>query len=125
MNIICERVGVTRLSQIKVGCVYLLRGTEGGFEIPPQAVRVEGGVEYRSLADVGHLPVTLWSDMGLYGKVCFRTLLGLDEVNIPEHGDHDRHLHRVPDGVARMFGLLREDNWKQDYGERQEGLRGT
>ena len=118
-------ISPVRADQIDVGALYRIVGTvqnKGGVTdatliIPPQMVRVEGKAVFRDVFDVGYIPVTLWSDMGSMGKCCFKTILPLDTVNVPPHGLHDRHLERIPDDIARAFGLLKEENRKDDYTE--------
>lgn len=117
-----SRVSITSAGQIEVGGVYVIRGTEVGpggrrNAVPPQLVVSLTPVIYRSFVDVGYIRCELYADMGSIGRVSWVTMLGMDQVNIPEHGDHDRHLERVPQGVARAFGMLRGDNRKQDYEE--------
>ena len=129
-----NRVSIGRADQIRAGQVYVIRGTEmmpesdgnGGWQmrrkaLPPQFVLARTDVVFRSATDIGHIRCVLVSDLGGMGTVFFETMLGMDEVNIPEHGMHDHHLERVPAGMARAYGLMREDNRKQDYEEMIEG----
>jgi len=125
-----NRVSITRYDQVKAGEVYVIRGTSvmpeedgaGGFvlrrkDMPPQLVVCHTPVIFRSVTDVGYCNVTLYVDMGSMGKVSFDTVLGMDQVNIPEMGVHDHHLERVPRGLAKAFGVLEEDNKSLDYKE--------
>ena len=125
MNIRPVALIPTRPTHLEVGILYLLRGTvfnrpveklDRELPIPPQLVRIEGK-PVLDMVGVGHVPVTLYVDMGRMGKAHFKTLLGLDQVNIPPHGMHNRHLERIPDDLAWAFGVLEEDNRKQDYRE--------
>ena len=115
-----NRVSITRYDQVKAGEVYVIRGTSvmpeedgaGGFvlrrkDMPPQLVVCHTPVIFRSVTDVGYCNVTLYVDMGSMGKVSFDTVLGMDQVNIPEMGVHDHHLERVPRGLAKAFGCWR------------------
>ena len=47
------RVSVTKAEHLVPGAVYRVRGTAGGKDIPPQAVRVESSPEFRSIVDPG------------------------------------------------------------------------
>jgi hypothetical protein len=117
-----SRISITRPEQIEVGGVYVLRGTVVGpgwrrNSIPAQLVVARTPVIYRSVVDVGYMRCILYVDMGGMGRMVYETALGMDQVNIPEHGAHDHHLERVPQGLQRAFGILRGDNREQDYEE--------
>ena len=45
-------------------------------------------------------------------------MLPLHEVNIPEHGQHDRHLERIPDELLGAAAAMEAENMDQDYTER-------
>jgi len=112
------KASVTRPEHLIPGAVYRIRGSEGGMDIPPQAVRVESMVKFRSILDPGHVEVTWFSDLGDQGKHKQRGLLFLTEINIPEHGLHDRHLERIPyEELARAAEEMIAENRKQEYTE--------
>ena len=112
------RVTVTRPEQLEPGACYRVRGTVDGCEIPPQVVRVESAVEFVSALGVGHCVVTFFTDLGAMGKHTHRAMLPLHEVNIPEHGQHDRHLERIPDELLGAAAAMEAENMDQDYTER-------
>jgi len=112
------KVSVTRPEHLVPGGVYRLFGSEEGKNIPPQAIRVESSVKYRGILDTGHVEVTWFTDLGVQGKHKHRGLLFLSEVNIPEHGHHDRHLERVSsEELARAAQEMMGENRKQEYTE--------
>ncbi len=112
------RVAVTRPEQLEPGACYRVRGTVDGCEIPPQVVRVESAVEFVSVLGVGHCVVTFFTDLGAMGRHTHRAMLPLHEVNIPEHGQHDRHLERIPDELLGAAAAMEAENMDQDYTER-------
>lgn len=121
-----KRVAITRVSQISVGSFYRIVGTDSsGLPIPPQVVRIETPVHYRSVVAPGSCKVSLWADCGAQGRL-FQPggILHMDQVNIPEHGLHDRHLEKVPDELSRAVGAMAEQNAEQDYAE-MVGTEGT
>ena len=122
MNIILpeSRISVTRADQIEQGRIYRVVGTDGsGVDIPPQIIRVETPVIYRSLLDVGYIKASFWTDLGAAQGKHFHPnmLVPLDAINVPEHGMHDRHLERVDDRLAEAMGLMKKANRVQDYSE--------
>ena len=129
-----KEVRVVRADQIEAGGVYRIVGTtlvpdedkfgniiEGSFSkkpIPPQVAIVTDEVTYYSQQDIGHVKIYLYADAGFQGSQGFHTILGLDQVNVPEHGRHDIHLERVPETkVQEWVALLKRMNRKQDYTE--------
>lgn len=120
------RISPTQASHLEVGALYRFTGTaDGVLRVPPQLVRIEGPVRGGGLAGMW-VPVTQWviitDEMGNARHTkCWQGTLALDQVNIPEHGLHDRHLVRVRDDIARAFGLMRAEERKQAYLEESEG----
>ena len=112
------RVSVTKAEHLVPGAVYRVRGTAGGRDIPPQAVRVESSPEFRSIVDPGHVWVTFFTDLGDQGRHIHRGILFLGDVNIPEHGDHDRHLERISDKELQVAAKqMAAENMHQEYTE--------
>jgi hypothetical protein len=112
------KVSVTKAEHLVPGAVYRVVGTSEGKPIPPQAVRVETKPVFRSIVDPGHVEVTFFTNLGTQGTHTYRGVMWLTEVNIPEHGKHDRHLERVSDeelGIAAK--QMRAENRKQEYTE--------
>ena len=134
-----KEVRVVRADQIVAGGVYRVVGTtlvpdedrygniiENSFSrkpMPPQIVIAQGPVQHFSSHDIGHVPVFLYADAGFQGTHGFHTILGLDQVNIPEHGNHDIHLERVPDTTVQEWVVLlkrmnRESNYTEEIMDR-------
>ena len=129
-----KEVRVVRADQIVAGGVYRIVGTtlvpdedkfgniiDNSFSkkpIPPQVAIITDEVVYHSEQDVGHVKIYLYADSGFQGSQGFHTILGLDQVNVPEHGRHDIHLERVPDAkVQEWVALLKRMNKKSNYTE--------
>lgn len=48
----------------------------------------------------------------------YKTILPLEDVNVPEHGQHDRYLEKIPDTtVAAAMRKMEEKNREQNYME--------
>jgi hypothetical protein len=60
-------------------------------------------------------------EMGnVVAQTCHQGTIALHEVNIPEHGTHDRHLVRINDDLALAFGLMKQEERAQSYLEEAE-----
>ena len=122
-------VAITRPSQLEVGAFYQIVGStfhpdaersrlDDRTMIPYQMVQVTGPPwQDHFLGDL-QVPCRLWIDADTLGKHYFPDhVLPLSDVNVPEHGLHDKHLERIPDEFVKAAGVLREANRQQSYAE--------
>lgn len=136
-----HQTSVMRVSQIVVGAYYMIVGTDlvpdkdkaGNFKkdaeghlvftrkpVPPQGVRILTAPHHGQFSV--SCKVEFFCDQGFLegGVLNYVTHLDLSDVNIPEHGSHDRHLERIPDAtVAVAKKKMKAMNQKQNYLEQQ------
>lgn len=114
MNI--RTVSVTRSEHIEPSAYYLLCGTSGGVPIPPQVVQVRTRPRTYTMLSEPTFDATIWLNPGpdLPKIAPQRITMGLSDVNIPEHGAHDRHLRRIPDDFIKMLERLTGITFYQD-----------
>lgn len=111
-------VSVSRPSQLEVGAYYFLKGTDprSGLPLPPQVVRVEQ-VFYNPIEWAGgYIIGTLWWRMWNQEKVEYNHFIPLHQINVPDQGNSDIHLERIPDRVVRQIVGI------EDYREVQQEL---
>lgn len=110
-------VSVTRASQVEPGVFYLVCGTTGGgkLPIPPQLIQVISRPVSRTLLGDAMFDVQMWIDGGPGCRIAQTVTMGLWDVNVPEHGLHDRHLRRVSDEVVTAVKELNGLNRKIRY----------
>ena len=121
-----KSVVVKGLGELAVDGVYMIRGTTLSVDkdkygnalktfsrhpIPPQLVVILSPPSQTSCW------VYFWCDDGVepFG---YKVLMPLSDVNIPEHGQHDRYLEKIPDatvlsGMHRMEQQNREQNYME------------
>lgn len=131
MNITTQSFFVRSTDQIEVGAFYQIIGTitnpdakfrpwlDDRLPLPPQFIQVSGPVVYAENEEP-YIPCTLFVDVGEakeHKPYMIKSALRLHEVNIPEHGVHDHHLVKVPDGLMAALGATRKTNKQNDYGE--------
>ena len=129
---------VSRPDQIIPGEYYLLVGTTSNanmppaylksrkmdtrIRMPPTLVRPLSRVYYTGLG-VGQFRVWFyiipgeWKQKQMREGYAYTSIWSLDEINVPEHGAHDHHLVRVPNGYVACLTEIRNQNRKADYGE--------
>lgn len=107
---------VSDASHLELGVFYLLCGTSAGVPIPPQVVQVITKPTSVSLLEAPTFEVWMWLNAGpdLPRIGPERTQMSLYDVNIPEHGQHDRHLRRVPDDLVKAMERLAALKFYQD-----------
>lgn len=108
MNI--RTISVTRAEHIEPGAFYLICGTTlgGKVPIPPQVIQARTKPFARTLLEEPTFEATIWINAGPdMPRIAPQTIcVCLKEVNIPEHGLHDRHLRRISDDFMRMLEKL-------------------
>lgn len=130
IHLVTNPTVVTREDQVIEGAFYVIRGTvknpdanrnpylDDSTPLPPQLVQVTSGVLRDHEMGQPYVQVRMWIDLGEMGKHYYpETYLPLWDVNVPENGNNDHHLERVPDRLAEAFGVLDDQNRKADYGE--------
>ena len=130
--IVSESVVVRTMEEIKVGAVYYIRGRvdhpdhgekqiDSETIIPPQVISVTGAPFRDSPMEAFLIPCKRWMDLGekFYKRYYYQPDAHVSgtSVNVPEHGTHNIYLERVPDHMAKAFGLMEQSNKKEDYGE--------
>ena len=111
-------ISVTRAEHIEPSAFYLLCGTTDGgkIPIPPQVIQVRTNLFARTMLEVPTFEATIWLNPGpdLPKIAPQKITIGLWDVNIPEHGTHDRHLRRIPDDFIKMLERLTGITFYQD-----------
>ena len=104
-------VSGSRVSQLEVGAYYIVKGTRHGLPITPQVLYLQEKEIHPTFLGEGHMKgILFWRMWDKVGKI-ENHLITLKEVNIPEHGEHDIHLERVHDHVAR--GVVSDPQYRE------------
>jgi hypothetical protein len=96
---------VNRPSQLEVGAYYLIKGTDPitGLPFPPQVIQVDQFFYNLIDGSEGYLIGTLWWRMWNVEKMVPNHLIPLRQINLPDQGESDIHLERVPDRIVRQL----------------------
>ena len=118
MNVLTERVAITKASQLVVGGFYEVRGTDHqGFPIPPQVIEIKTLPTSHSAQGVPSMKVDMMVKLGKSLHIIKDMTFDLWVVNIKDgkgittgHGYHDRELVLIAE-IADLRRILGDEGY--------------